>query len=305
MSMLNYRPMRIRITSKITPLDYLKCRVLFSQLQNRGAYFRQQQSSVKAIFANDLIGHEISVYGTYEKYQLDTLFAFLKPLMAVFAKTTALDIGANIGNHSHYFSRIFSKVIAFEPSSIIFKLLEINTEDLSNVRIEKIALGSRNSESILYSNTSNYGSSSIIKDHDSFQMQEKINIKRLDDFNLETQSVSLMKIDVEGFEFEVLSGAIDTIKNHQPLILLEQWEKEIINNTSISLGFLNDLGYRFVWTEDYWRGGSASRRLIKYISIILGKKHTFFTSSANIPTKYHPLIIAVPIRFYEQLGINN
>ena len=65
--MPNYRPMRIRITSKITPLDYLKCRVLFSQLQNRGTYFRQQQSSVKAIFANDLIGHEISVYGTYEK----------------------------------------------------------------------------------------------------------------------------------------------------------------------------------------------------------------------------------------------
>lgn len=304
--MPNYRPMRIRITSKITPLDYLKCRVLFSQLQNRGTYFRQQQSSVKAIFANDLIGHEISVYGTYEKFQLDTLFAFLKPLMALFAKTTALDIGANIGNHSHYFSRIFSKVIAFEPSSIIFKLLEINTEDLANVRIEKIALGSRNSESTLYSNTSNYGSSSIIKDHDSFQMQENINIKLLDDFNLGTHSVSLMKIDVEGFEIEVLRGAIDTIRNHQPLILLEQWEKEIVNNTSISLGFLNDLGYRFVWTEEYsWRGNSVSRRLIKYICIILGKKHTFFTSSANIPTKYHPLIIAVPIRFYEQLGINN
>lgn len=298
--------MRIRITSKITPLEYLKSKVLFSQLQKRGNYFRQEQSSVKAIFANDLIGHEISVNGTYEKNQLDTLFAFLKPLMPLFAKTTALDIGANIGNHSHYFSRIFSKVIAFEPSSTIFRLLEINTEDLANVRIEKLALGSENSESTLYSNTSNYGSSSIIKDHDAFQMQEKINIKLLDDINLGTNSVSLMKIDVEGFEIEVLRGAIDTIISHQPLILLEQWEHEIVNNTSISLSFLNDLGYRFVWTEENsWGRNPLSRRFGKLIWMILGEKHTFFTSAANIPTKYHSLIIAIPIRFLEQLGVTD
>lgn len=128
----------------------------------------------------------------------------------------------------------------------------------------------------------------------------------LDDFNLGTDSVSLMKIDVEGFEIEVLRGAIETIMNHQPLILLEQWEHEIVNNTSISLSFLKDLGYRFVWTEENsWGRNSASRRFGKLIWIILGEKHTFFTSAANIPTKYHSLIIAVPIRFLEQLGITD
>ena len=42
---------------------------------------------------------------------------------------TVLDIGANIGNHSLFFSNYFYKVLSFEPHPKIFKVLAINTED--------------------------------------------------------------------------------------------------------------------------------------------------------------------------------
>ncbi len=298
--------MRKRVTSQVKPLEYLKDRYLFSQLQRKANKFRLEQQTVKAIFTNDLIGHEISVRGMYERNQLHSLFEFLRPVSTIFKTTTALDIGANIGNHSLYFSRVFSKVIAFEPSSIIYRLLEINTEKIDNVRIEKIALGNKECEATLYSNSSNYGSSSIIEDHDAFQMQENINVRLLDDFDLGTESVSLIKIDVEGFEIEVLKGSTKTIKIHQPLILLEQWENEILNNTSLSICFLQDLGYRFVWTEDYSsRKNPIIRKLSKYFCIIRRKRHTYFFNTTLIPAKYHSLLIAVPKRFQGLLGLTN
>lgn len=304
--MRNNMDMRKRITSKVKLFGYFTDRFLFSQLQTKAKEFRMQKKTVKVIFTNDLIGHEILVRGLYEKNQLDSLFEFLRPVSSIFKTTTALDIGANIGNHSLYFSSIFSKVIAFEPSSIIYRLLEINTESTENVKIEKLALGSHESDSILYSNSSNYGSSSIIEDHELFQIQENIKIKPLDDLDFGTNSISLIKIDVEGFEIEVLKGSTKTIKIHQPLIILEQWEKEFVDNTSLSIRFLSDMGYRFVWTDDYSsKSNPLIRKLSKYFWIIRGIRHTYFCNTSLIPAKYHSMIIAVPKQFHEILGVTN
>jgi hypothetical protein len=47
----------------------------------------------------------------------------------------------------------------------------------------------------------------------------EISVKKLDSFNF--TDLNLLKIDVEGWEFEVLKGAVETIKKHKPVLLVE------------------------------------------------------------------------------------
>ena len=49
----------------------------------------------------------------------------------------AIDVGANIGNHSIFFSKFFKKVYSFEPQESVFKLLEnnVNMNNLENIKI--------------------------------------------------------------------------------------------------------------------------------------------------------------------------
>jgi FkbM family methyltransferase len=53
--------------------------------------------------------------------------------------------------------------------------------------------------------------------------KEKVSIKRLDDLHLD--NISLIKIDVEGYELEVFEGGRETIQRNRPVILIEIWER--------------------------------------------------------------------------------
>jgi len=85
-----------------------------------------------AIFAFDAIGLHIQFYGIYEKDLLDglsqTVFNNIDTNDSI-----CLDIGANIGNHSLYFSKYFKSVYSFEPHPDTFMLLEFNTKKKSNI----------------------------------------------------------------------------------------------------------------------------------------------------------------------------
>ena len=69
---------------------------------------------------------------------------------------------------------------------------------------------------------------------------------RLDDvlknhrFDIDLSVVCAMKIDVEGFEAEVLTGAEQTLRKHKPMIMIEG-----ANRIPEVVGFLASLGYRF------------------------------------------------------------
>ena len=54
----------------------------------------------------------------------------------------------------------------------------------------------------------------------------EIEIVPLDALSDEISPVSVIKIDVEGYEFELLRGARETIKKDRPLIVCEVWQTE-------------------------------------------------------------------------------
>ena len=138
-----------------------------------------------------------------------------------------IDIGANIGCTSILFGELAHQVISFEPSTTTFNLLQRNIKGsgLVNIKLQNYALGSSSSISeITYAPSNRSGGfisnkTTISTGH----ITEKIKIKKLDDIidNLKLQKIDFIKIDVEGFEKEVIDGAKKTIARCKPIIVLE------------------------------------------------------------------------------------
>lgn len=123
-----------------------------------------------------------------------------------------IDIGANIGYYTCLARSLGKKVIAFEPQWRNLKLLYRNLREngWDDVEVYPLALGDRNGIIPLYGQTS--VSASIIQNwgRHSPRFEQLVSIARLDDIlgaRLANKKL-LIKIDVEGFEYPVLQGAL-------------------------------------------------------------------------------------------------
>ena len=86
-----------------------------------------------AIFAFDHIGLEINNFGIYEEDLLNAIMSFAKDKLNLKKLSTFIDVGANIGNHSLYFSKISKKVFSYEPNPNTYELLKFNTRNIPNI----------------------------------------------------------------------------------------------------------------------------------------------------------------------------
>ena len=137
------------------------------------------------------------------------------------------DIGANIGCTSIFFGENCRAVYSFEPSPTTFSFLNrnISSANLRNVTPINIGLGSIAGESELTFAPSNR-SGGFVSDKTSASIGhtvEKIKIERADDVakNLGLAGLDLLKIDVEGFEKNVIEGASVIIDRFKPTVTLE------------------------------------------------------------------------------------
>jgi FkbM family methyltransferase len=135
-----------------------------------------------------------------------------------------IDVGANIGNHSYFFAKYLnsSKVHAFEPMDVNLKLLYKNLDPVSyKTIIYPFALSNIEEEIPVYNTEleSNFGAFSLCKSKDNLEIHTKIKTYKLDTFKL--KNISMIKIDVENHENQVLEGAKETIMNNKPIIFIE------------------------------------------------------------------------------------
>ncbi len=182
--------------------------------------------------SNEWIGNRINTNKMF--YELD----LLEYIKSRFNGGAALDIGANIGNHSIFFSKfIFDKTFAFETNPTNFSLLSENKQ-INNIDDEKlltynVALSDDHYQYINNDFVGNMGRSFITEGNG-----ESIT-KKLDDFDL--PKIDFIKMDVEGHELKVLKGAINLINRDYPNIVLEcnnytdDFEK--LNPYMISIGY--------------------------------------------------------------------
>jgi len=152
----------------------------------------------------------------------------------------AIDIGANIGLHSLRFSKLFNQVESFEPFSVNYECLKENTKTFSNINLHNIGLGSivTKQKLMLPEDSNNSGAPSIVDfiNTDRKTITEEIEIAILDDFNFQP---SFIKIDTQGFEMEILKGAVNTLKTHKPVLVIETAKQPFKDIAA----FLSTMGY--------------------------------------------------------------
>ncbi len=194
-----------------------------------------------AVFSFDHISHDINIDGIYEKDYLNTLVVWLKEFYPSVFNGSAIDVGANIGNHSLFFSNLFRKVYSFEPNPKTYQLLKFNTYANKNISTKNIGLSNKKGVAKLLINDLNIGGSSIVDKKTNKAVD--INLNCVDDeINLD-EKIKLIKIDVEGHELEVLQGSSKIIKKNSPLIIFEQNRIDFYKKFPKIKLLLNNLDY--------------------------------------------------------------
>ena len=151
-----------------------------------------------------------------------------------FSPNVIFDIGANVGLAGCYFAAIFphSEIYGFEPESGAYRVAEINYRNIRRGKLFKVALTSQNGEAnILSSDIGSGGQKLEVYDPSSNWRREKVKTYWLDDLiraeNLPTPD--LLKIDVEGAEYDVLLGLGDIAQKVKGIVMEVHsdvlWEK--------------------------------------------------------------------------------
>jgi len=173
-------------------------------------------------------------------------------------KLILFDVGANIGFYSELLLTNFTKSIiyAFEPNPITFDLLKKRKiGENKNFRCLNLGLSNESIETVIYtySNDLIAGQASLSKDvfkilHNSDDLTfYDVKLVTLNEFckNENVKNIDLLKIDTEGFEFEVLIGASDLLKKGRISVI--QFEFNEMN--VVKRRFLKDF---YELLEDYY-----------------------------------------------------
>jgi FkbM family methyltransferase len=137
------------------------------------------------------------------------------------AKGVIFDVGAHIGETALALALEFPncKIHAFEPVSAIFKHLRHNCRKFGNIQCHQLALGAskevrriqlRSADPLCSMNQM----SKLASGQTPAKLIETIHITTIDQIvvDLQVDNIALLKIDVEGFELEVLRGAMTLLK---------------------------------------------------------------------------------------------
>lgn len=136
-----------------------------------------------------------------------------------------VDVGANIGNHTVYFSKVLGlQVIAVEPNPPALRLLQQNiqvNEINDQVELHAVAVGAENGEATMQDNDPhNLGRASVSLRKTGTPRDVTVQVRRLDDI-VADRDPALIKIDVEGMETAVLRGALTVLQRARPDLLIE------------------------------------------------------------------------------------
>ena len=128
---------------------------------------------------------------------------------------TYVDVGANIGTLclASFKSIDNLSIYAFEANPFTYRNLKRNFKlnHLNDASTYQLALGEQNQE-ITFSNIGSDDQNRVIKNEHSAKKIIKLQMKTLDDIMI-LPNISLLKIDVEGYELFVLQGALQNLKN--------------------------------------------------------------------------------------------
>jgi len=187
--------------------------------------------------------------GTYEQEVAELFAEYAKKSKIVY------DLGANVG----YYSLIAVKAVennglvyAFEPYNENIKLLKHHKiiNDAENLIIFESAVADRSGK-VLFSNSSNNVANTICSKSPMF-LEEKfieVDVITLDDYLIHNKikPPQLIKIDVEGAEYQVLLGATLLLRTYRPVIFLSTHNCQVPGIHKRCIDLLSNLGYSITY----------------------------------------------------------
>jgi FkbM family methyltransferase len=220
----------------------------------KGLIIKDVQGSLMVLDLSDVgISHELLLTGVHEAESTKQIRREIKSGM------TILEIGANIGYYSLIEAQLVGekgKIYAFEPSPINMKLLKTNIalNSLENiVEAYPYGVGSKTAKRKFYLMSKGNMSSfvprkedSIIKTLDTIDV-EVVSLDKF--FGINSVSIDYVRMDVEGFEFEVIKGMNRILTSEKcPMGLFIEIHSESLNNNGSSckefVNYVTNMGYK-------------------------------------------------------------
>lgn len=267
---------------------------------NRLIQSHSAQRRQLAVFSFDYLTTQIILDGLYEVDELEIFSQWLQSFDdAEIFNGLALDVGANIGNHSLFFSDYYNAVHAFEPHPLTYKLLSINSELASNVKCFNFGISSAERSASIVVDNKNMSGARVVGG--SAELAVPIELKTIDSVMETTggQPVRLIKIDVEGHECEALRGAEATIRRDQPIMIFEQHASDFVGGSTKTIDLIRSYGYeKFACIErtpappsflpDYLQ------RLFSVVArLVVGSSRQIVIMKMFEP-RFHPFVVAIP-----------
>jgi FkbM family methyltransferase len=201
------------------------------------------------VIAGEWVQYNLLLNGYYEKPETDMWVKLCKNSRII------VDIGANVG----YYSILAAKstrdrnniIYAFEPVKHTFSSLKknIGLNNLSTIKPFNLALSEEEGQLQIHVNAKeNWGLSSVHRQMDELGSIELSNAVNFDSFynKMDSHSIDLIKIDVEGHELHILKGMEKSIDKYKPIVLVEV-NDTVLKHTSTTK---EDI-YDYFWRRDY------------------------------------------------------
>lgn len=167
------------------------------------------------------------------KTLMDARKQFNKPVHNV------IHAGGNMGIYALEFAKEAKNVYVFEPTDENFSALSLNCARTTNIFLYKAALGNSNTPIDMVNETED-------KQCGAWRVKGSGNIPTLKIDDLGLDDVSIIHLDIEGFELYAIQGAEKTIRKCQPLLSFEVLSHNTKYNYSAGelMNYVTSLGYQ-------------------------------------------------------------
>ena len=147
-----------------------------------------------------------------------------------------LDIGANVGTYTTFLARVCGAkhVFAFEPHPDNYKQLKENTQHFDNVTVSNFALSNTTGHKTLFTCPTDNGMHRLYQSkwcEGGEKIRVPVSMVDIIFQNLQ-HPINFVKIDVEGYEYNVINGMMRILSQYRPIIMME-WHPPTIEEAGV------------------------------------------------------------------------
>jgi len=169
-------------------------------------------------FSNEVLERRRWKNELYNNLIHNTILNKLAPI--IIPDTTTLDVGGNTGYQAYWHSQ-HNNVVTHEPIPELFKILKENMANLGckNIKFENVAVGEQKCLTKLYADVNRLSMTSQTPLVDNV-VEVEVPMVALDD-GVYDSSIGFIKVDVEGYEMNVIQGSAAIMQQDKPHYMVE------------------------------------------------------------------------------------